>query len=50
VKISTWIRNYWRTAELRLTRAEFIRAGFPKGATGIMSTLDELIEQEMQKD
>jgi hypothetical protein len=41
------IKGLWRTRDLRWRRAQFEAKGWPAHASGLMSTLDELIENEM---
>jgi len=44
-----WIRGLLKTRRMRLTRLNLMLSGCRRGAPGIMSTLDELIDQEMQE-
>jgi hypothetical protein len=43
------LRGLWRTRDLRWRRAQFEAKGWPAHASGLMSTLDELIENEMEE-
>jgi hypothetical protein len=44
------LRGLRRTRDLRWRRAQFEAKGWPAHASGLMSTLDELIENEMMEE